>query len=226
MTTIFVARHGQTDWNAEHRWQGHADPPLNERGRAEAQALAESLASRGIEAIYSSDLARGRETAEIVGARLGLPVVVDARLREVDVGEWSGLTTPEIEQLYPGAMERRREGMTGWTAGEEMEAMGRRVVEVLLAIAEGVALSPSTIASSASITRRPIASISSPAVQPVIPSRRRSIAPGYSRSISGVVSPDHSPTSTSRRRASSTTGSPSRAPTISAVPRARARSEL
>ena len=140
MTTIFVARHGQTDWNAEHRWQGHADPPLNERGRAEAQALAESLASRGIEAIYSSDLARGRETAEIVGARLGLPVVLDARLREVDVGEWSGLTTPEIERLYPGAMERRREGMTGWTAGEEMEAMGRRVVEVLLAIAAGIAL--------------------------------------------------------------------------------------
>jgi broad specificity phosphatase PhoE len=140
MTTIFIARHGQTDWNAEHRWQGHADPPLNERGRSEAQALAASLALRGIEAIYSSDLARARETAEIVGARLGLPVVLDARLREVDVGEWSGLTTPEIEQLYPGAMGRRREGMTGWTAGEEMEAMARRVMEALLAIVEGVAL--------------------------------------------------------------------------------------
>lgn len=131
MTTIFLARHGQTDWNAEHRWQGHADPPLNERGRAEAQALAESLVSRGIEAIYSSDLARARETAELVGARLGLQVTLDTRLREVDVGEWSGLTTPEIEQLYPGAMERRREGMTGWTKGEEMKAMGRRVVEAL-----------------------------------------------------------------------------------------------
>lgn len=134
MATIFLTRHGQTDWNAERRWQGHADPPLNEHGHAEAHALAESLVSYGIEAIYSSDLVRARETAEIVAARLGLPVTLDARLREVDVGEWSGLTTSEIEQRYPGAMERRREGMTGWTDGEEMEAMGRRVVEALLAI--------------------------------------------------------------------------------------------
>ncbi len=140
MATIFLTRHGQTDWNAERRWQGHADPPLNERGREEAHALAESLVSHGIEAIYSSDLVRARETAEIVAARLGLPVTLDARLREVDVGEWSGLTTPEIEQAYPDAMERRREGMTGWTKGEEMEAMGRRVVEALLAIEDGRAL--------------------------------------------------------------------------------------
>jgi broad specificity phosphatase PhoE len=140
MTTIFLARHGQTDWNAARRWQGHADPPLNEHGRTEAQALAESLVPHGIEAIYSSDLGRARETAEIVAARLGLSVTLDARLREVDVGEWSGLTTPEIEQMYPGAMERRREGLTGWTSGEEMEAMGHRVVEALLAIEVGRAL--------------------------------------------------------------------------------------
>ena len=58
MATIFLTRHGQTDWNAERRWQGHADPPLNEHGHAEAHALAESLVSYGIEAIYSSDLVR------------------------------------------------------------------------------------------------------------------------------------------------------------------------
>ncbi len=140
MTTIFLARHGQTDWNAERRWQGHADPPLNDRGRAEARALAESLAEIGIEAIYSSDLVRARETAEIVGLCLGVAIAVDPRLREVDVGEWSGLTTPEIERTYPGAMARRREGMTGWTTGEEMEAMGRRVVEALVAIEDASAL--------------------------------------------------------------------------------------
>jgi broad specificity phosphatase PhoE len=134
MTTILLARHGQTDWNAARRWQGHADLSLNERGRAEAHALAESPALRGIATIHSSDLARARETAQIVGSRIGLPVVLDARLREVDVGEWSGLTTPEIERMYPDAMERRREGMTGWTSGEEMEAMGRRVMEALLSI--------------------------------------------------------------------------------------------
>jgi broad specificity phosphatase PhoE len=140
MRTLVLARHGQTDWNAEGRWQGHADPPLNERGRVEAKALGASLAACGIDAIYSSDLARTRETAEIVGARLGLPVVLDVRLREVDVGEWSGLTSSEIEQLYPGAMEQRREGMTGWTTGEDLEAMGRRVLEALLAIEDERAL--------------------------------------------------------------------------------------
>ncbi|HEX4323241.1 MAG TPA: histidine phosphatase family protein [Gaiellaceae bacterium] len=140
MTMLIVARHGQTDWNAERRWQGHADPPLNDRGRAEAAALAESLAGAEIEAIHSSDLARARETAAIVAERLRLPLTLDARLREVDVGEWSGLTTPEIERLYPGAMERRRERMTGWTSGEPMEAMGERVVEALLSIREERAL--------------------------------------------------------------------------------------
>ncbi len=140
MTTLFLARHGQTDWNAERRWQGHADPQLNDRGRAEAAALAESLADARIEAIYSSDLVRALETAEIVGARIGVAVAVDARLREVDVGEWSGLTTPEIERLYPEAIERRRAGGTGWTRGEELDAMARRVLEALHEIGAARAL--------------------------------------------------------------------------------------
>ena len=73
MTTLLVARHGQTDWNLERRWQGHADPPLNETGRAAgAGARRARSPAAGIEAVYSSDLARARETAEIVADALGL----------------------------------------------------------------------------------------------------------------------------------------------------------
>ncbi len=133
-TTLLLARHGETDWNRERRWQGHADPPLNEAGREQAWSLAGSLGVR-VDALYSSDLARARETAEIVGKRLQLPVRLDRRLREVDVGEWSGLTSPEIELRYPDGFRRRRQGGTGWVRGETYEAMGARVIEALHAIA-------------------------------------------------------------------------------------------
>jgi probable phosphoglycerate mutase len=129
-------RHGETDWNLEGRWQGHADPELNETGRAQAEAVARSLAAKPFNALYSSDLSRARETAEIIGKELSLPIQLDARLREVDVGEWSGLTTPEIEQRYPNGLRRRSEGGTGWERGESYSAMGDRVVEALRAIAE------------------------------------------------------------------------------------------
>jgi thiosulfate oxidation carrier complex protein SoxZ len=135
MTTLFIARHGQTDWNFEHRWQGHADPPLNATGRAQAAELGEALAGSAIEAVFSSDLRRAAETAEIVAARLGLLVELDARLREVDVGEWSGLTAAEVEERYPEGFLRRRGGQTGWTEGEELGAMAERVVAALLEIA-------------------------------------------------------------------------------------------
>ena len=135
MATLFLVRHGQTDWNAQRRWQGHADPPLNDAGRAEARALAKRLAGTGLKRVYASDLARARETAEIVGAALGLPVEIDARLREVDVGEWSGLTMAEIEERFPEGLERRRAGGTGWAQGEQFEAMGERVLEALRDIA-------------------------------------------------------------------------------------------
>ena len=135
MTTLLITRHGQTDWNLEGRWQGHADPPLNEAGRAQSRTLAEALAAEQIDAVWCSDLARARETAEIVGARLGLPVSIDTRLREVDVGEWSGLTSAEIERLYPGGARRRRQGGTGWESGETHLAMRMRVVEALHRIA-------------------------------------------------------------------------------------------
>jgi probable phosphoglycerate mutase len=134
-TTLLLARHGETDWNRERRWQGHADRPLNDLGREQARGLAERLVADPPDLVYSSDLARARETAEIVGTALGLEVSLDARLREVDVGEWSGLTTADVERLHPEGLERRRLGGTGWDHGESFEAMGARVVEALRDIA-------------------------------------------------------------------------------------------
>jgi probable phosphoglycerate mutase len=136
VTTILLARHGETDWNSERRWQGHADRRLNDAGRAQAQELAESLASRGIDAVYSSDLLRAHETARIVADRLGLPVEVDAGLREVDVGDWSGRRHSEIESTDPEGFRRWHAGGKGWNGGETYEQMGARVVATVLGIAE------------------------------------------------------------------------------------------
>jgi probable phosphoglycerate mutase len=135
VTTILLARHGETDWNSERRWQGHADRPLNEVGREQARELAETLTDRAIDVVYSSDLLRAHETALIVGERLGLPVSVDAGLREVDVGDWSGRVHSEIEGLDPDGYRRWREGGKGWAGGESYEEMGERVVAAVLRLA-------------------------------------------------------------------------------------------
>src|SRR3982751_5651517 len=95
MATLLLARHGETDWNASGRLQGHTDRPLNDYGRRQARELADRLGDDGIAAIYASDLSRAKETAEIVGERLGLPVVIDADLREKNWGNWEGLTGDE-----------------------------------------------------------------------------------------------------------------------------------
>jgi probable phosphoglycerate mutase len=95
MTTLLLVRHGETDWNAAGRLQGHTDRPLSDYGREQARRLAEELTGEEFDAIYSSDLARARETAEIVGAELGLPVALDPDLREKDWGNWEGLTSTE-----------------------------------------------------------------------------------------------------------------------------------
>jgi probable phosphoglycerate mutase len=137
MTTLLLARHGQTDWNLERRWQGHADPPLNALGVEQAAALGSSLAAARLDAIYSSDLLRARQTAEVVAEVLGIRVEIDARLREIDVGEWSGLTMPEVERLYPGGHRRRIAGQTGWENGETYGALAERVVSSLVAISIG-----------------------------------------------------------------------------------------
>jgi probable phosphoglycerate mutase len=126
-TRIILARHGETDWNLERRWQGHSDRPLNETGRAQAEALAEQLAGEPIAAIYSSDLMRAHETARIVASRLGRDVVAVPGLRERRFGSWEGLRDAEVEARFPGAH--------GPPDGETRDEMLRRVLQSLEAIA-------------------------------------------------------------------------------------------
>jgi broad specificity phosphatase PhoE len=99
MTTLLLVRHGETDWNASGLLQGHSDQPLNDFGRRQARELADRLEGDGVAAVYASDLSRAKETAEIVGAKLGLPVVVDSDLRERNWGNWEGLTPSERDAI-------------------------------------------------------------------------------------------------------------------------------
>jgi len=99
MATLLIVRHGETDWNASGRLQGHTDRPLNDYGRRQAAELAQRLESDDVAAIYASDLSRAKETAEIVGARLGLAVALDPDLRERNWGSWEGLTPGERDAV-------------------------------------------------------------------------------------------------------------------------------
>jgi probable phosphoglycerate mutase len=135
VTTILLARHGESDWNRERRWQGHADRPLTELGHEQARALAERLASTPLDAVYSSDLARARDTALPTAARHGLSVVTRADLREVDVGSWSGLTREEVEACEPDGLRRWLDGGKGWQGGESYEEMTARVVAAIRSLA-------------------------------------------------------------------------------------------
>ncbi len=100
-------RHGQSEWNALGRWQGHADPDLSALGATQARAAADALGS--FDAIVASDLRRARRTAELLAAELGIgPVLTDPRLRETDAGEWQGLTRDEIDRGWPGFLDQGR----------------------------------------------------------------------------------------------------------------------
>jgi 2,3-bisphosphoglycerate-dependent phosphoglycerate mutase len=131
VTTFLLVRHGETDWNAEGRLQGHTDRPLNEYGRRQARELAEQLADEQVDAIYASDLARARETAEIVGARLGLPVRLDPDLREKNWGTWEGLTGDErvhVELVGESTEEHRDRMMRALERIASAHPAGRVVV--------------------------------------------------------------------------------------------------
>lgn len=104
---IFLARHGETEWNRVGRWQGKTDIPLSDVGRAQAQALRTRVHDRGVVRVYASDLGRARETADIVAQALGLtPVTLDERLRERGFGCFEGLTRAECEAHHPEAWAR------------------------------------------------------------------------------------------------------------------------
>ena len=135
MTTVYLARHGESDWNVERRWQGHADRPLTDRGREQARLLAERLRNVKLEAVYASDLRRAWETAEAVAAPRGLEVRKLRELREVDVGSWSGYTRDDCAERFPDAFARWQGDGSGWDDGESYEEMGERIVDAIRTIA-------------------------------------------------------------------------------------------
>ncbi|HEY4433038.1 MAG TPA: histidine phosphatase family protein [Candidatus Cybelea sp.] len=98
---LTLIRHGPTEWNASRRFQGRTNVPLSPTGRAHALAAAGALKSKKIDRIYSSDLQRALETAQIVGEPHGAEILTDERLREFDFGAWEGLTWVEIVTRNP-----------------------------------------------------------------------------------------------------------------------------
>jgi broad specificity phosphatase PhoE len=147
VTIILLARHGQSDWNETRRWQGHADRPLTEKGRAQARALAERLAHVALDAVYSSDLRRAADTAAEVARTQGLEVIELPELREVDVGSWSGLTRDQAEERFPEGFARWREGFPGWDDGESYEQMTVRVLDAVLGVARANESGPALVVS-------------------------------------------------------------------------------
>jgi broad specificity phosphatase PhoE len=135
-TTLLLARHGESDWNRSKRWQGFADRPLTDLGRRQAVELAARLEDTELDAVYSSDLRRARDTADAVARGKGLEVRTTRDLREVDVGSWSGLTRAEAEGQFPEAYGRWLQGGEGWDDGETYEELGERVVGAIREIAK------------------------------------------------------------------------------------------
>ena len=102
---LILVRHGETGWNAQRRYQGWSDLPLNKVGLQQADALAAHLADEQIGAIYTSDLERAMQTAQCIAERHGQPVIADLRLREISFGDWEGLTFDEIRTRWPGEVD-------------------------------------------------------------------------------------------------------------------------
>jgi broad specificity phosphatase PhoE len=126
VTTVILARHGETDWNRNGIWQGHGDPPLNDLGRRQAASLAGRLTEEPIDALYSSDLLRAAQTAAFLAAATGIAVTLDPGLREMDVGSWTGLS---VEQI------RERFAESDYHDGETREAFDARAVAAVHRVA-------------------------------------------------------------------------------------------
>ncbi|MDO4908808.1 MAG: histidine phosphatase family protein [Corynebacterium sp.] len=133
---LILLRHGETTFNFDGRMQGHLDTPLTDNGRAQARSAGEALVDAGITKIVTSDLSRARETAEIVGSMIGVPVEVDERLRETHLGKWQGMRHSDIDEQYPGDRARwaYREDWApeGGETRTEVIARSRPVIEDLM----------------------------------------------------------------------------------------------
>jgi len=140
MTKLWLVRHGQTDWNLTGRWQGQSldAPGLNKIGRAQVLLIRKQLKKLNLSAIYSSDLLRARQTAELIAESLGLTVALEPRLREIDLGVWEGMLSEEIATTYSQELaERARDPFhTHAPNGESPRVVTERVLAAVNEIAE------------------------------------------------------------------------------------------
>ena len=127
-TTILLIRHGQTEYNATGRWQGHLDVPLNETGKAQAKALAQRLKNWPVAAVYASDLKRAAMTAVYLSETWGLTPTYDPAWRERDVGVFEGRDTKELQQEYPEVLAKMRHGVYDIPGSETHETLQSRAV--------------------------------------------------------------------------------------------------
>jgi broad specificity phosphatase PhoE len=139
---LIVVRHGRTSWNDLGLFQGHADIPLDAEGERQAARLADTLAPLGPDRIAVSDLSRARQTAAPLVAATGVQPAVDARLREVDVGNWEGLTRDQVRLRYADELRAWNAGADLTRGGIETKTEGGRraadaIVEHLRATGQG-----------------------------------------------------------------------------------------
>ena len=132
---LVVVRHGRTEWNATGRFQGQADVPLDELGRAQAAAMAKAVAVHEPSVIWSSDLSRARGTAQAVADLVEVPVQIDPAFREIFTGDWEGLTGDQVRERWPTDWER-------WHAGEDLVRSGGAETRAQAGVRFGTALAP------------------------------------------------------------------------------------
>ena len=156
MTKLWLVRHGHTDYNLEGRYNGVTDIPLSKYGMQQAEVLAGTLAKNGVRyaAVYSSSKLRARQTAAILNRGLDVPVSVDERLREIDLGVWEGMSYGDVDRKYPREVEGRRTnaahvrapgGESALEVAQRMVAATNDIVQAhpqgdVIVVAHGVAL--------------------------------------------------------------------------------------
>lgn len=138
MTTLYLIRHGETDWNKQGKYTGQMNISINDTGKKQAIRVAEEMKNLEPEVIYSSDLKRALETAQAISEELGIPIIKDKRLREIHQGEWEGLHVDEIRMQYTSQFNTRKEDPLGVAApgGESIGDVDIRVRSFLDEITE------------------------------------------------------------------------------------------
>lgn len=170
MKHVYLIRHGQTEWNAEGRWQGQLDVPLSDEGRTQARALADHLSQSGFRAVYASDLMRAAETARILADATNAPLFLDARLRELNLGVFQGLTHAEIRARYPDDDEQMRVNYLDHVIpkGESRRAMQERMYESWLEMLARTGSDPVAIVSHGGAIRILLLRLLDPADHPLV----------------------------------------------------------